>query len=256
MSLLTLDQANVWFGGVKAVAGVSLELEEGRLYGLVGPNGSGKTTLLNTISRVGPLTSGAISFGGRGIAGAPPDAVARMGMARTFQSIRLIRTLTVRENILLGADHIGDLDEPGGLFSRGRRRERQAQERADEAIERLALQRVASAMPSNLPYGTQRRVEIARAVSSRPRLLLLDEPVAGMNRDEREEISAVIMELRDSGLTQLLIEHDLRMIQRLCDHLFVMNFGKCVADGPPRETAALPVVQEAYLGKRVAGTER
>jgi branched-chain amino acid transport system ATP-binding protein len=239
-SLLRLEDVNVWFGGVRAVDGVSLELEPGRLYGLVGPNGSGKTTLVNAISRLTPLTSGTIWFDGRDVGALPAHAVARAGVARTFQLIRLIPTLTVRENVLLGAD-IHRLD--------GDRRARM-ETAADEALERLGIARLAHVRPGGLPYGTQRRVEIARALAMEPKLLLLDEPVAGSNRGERDELAAIIAELRDHGLTQLLIEHDLRTMLRICDHLFVMNFGRCVAEGEPKATAALPIVQEAYLGRR------
>ncbi len=245
--LLELDEVKVHFGGVKAVDGVCLNLEPGKLYGIVGPNGSGKTTLINAISRQVHLTGGKIAFDGAEISGLPAHAVSRAGLARTFQSIRLLPTLTVRENVLLAVD-----PRNGSWKTRGAAR-RRAAEAADAALERLHLTRVAGESPANLPYGTQRRAEIARAVAARPKLLMLDEPIAGMNREERNEIAEIMKSLRDDGLTQLLIEHDLRVVLNACDHLFVMNFGRLVAEGAPLETAALPEVQEAYLGRRRNG---
>jgi branched-chain amino acid transport system ATP-binding protein len=237
-TLLHLDDVKVHFGGVRAVDGVSIELERGKLYGIVGPNGSGKTTLINAISRFVPLTAGNVSFDGAALSGMRPFQASRAGLARTFQAIRLLPTLTVRENVLVAVDRLG------------RSQRRRAAEAADVALERLRLTRLAGEYPANLPYGTQRRVEIARAIAADPKLLMLDEPIAGMNREERAEIAEIMTELRAGGLTQLLIEHDLRTVLSVSDHIFVMNFGKCVAQGPPRETAALPEVQEAYLGRR------
>jgi branched-chain amino acid transport system ATP-binding protein len=248
MTLLSLTDLKVHFGGVKAVDGVSLELEPGRLYGLVGPNGSGKTTLVNAISRLVPLSGGTIAFTGRDITRAAPHTVSRAGMSRTFQGIRLLPTLTVRENIMLGADAL--LGGDGPRWRRGAGRSRAVAAAADGAIERLELAAVSGLYPTSLSYGAQRRVEIARSLVGKPSLLLLDEPVAGMSREERAEISTIVRSLREEGLTQLLIEHDLRMIQELSDHMFVMNFGRLVAEGEPRTTAALPVVQEAYLGRK------
>ncbi len=254
--VLTVDDAKVWFGGVRAVDGVTLRIEPGKLYGLVGPNGSGKTTLINAISGQTALTGGRIAFAGRDIASIATDRLSRAGIARTFQAIKLVPRLTVRENVLLGADRV---QRPRGAASgasgwRARRAlRRAAQHDVDEILERLDLGPLARQHPEGLPYGTQRRVEIARALASRPRLLLLDEPIAGMSGQERDEIAAVIRRLREDGLTQVLIEHDLQMILRNCDHLFVLNFGRCVAEGPPEETARLPIVQEAYLGRRDAG---
>jgi branched-chain amino acid transport system ATP-binding protein len=232
-ALLTLDNVKVHFGGVKAVDGVSIDLEPGKLYGIVGPNGSGKTTLINAISRLVHLTDGDITLDGTRMSGLKPFQVARHGVARTFQSIRLLPTLTVRENVLMAVD-----------------RKKNAKEATDAALERLQLTRIAGEYPDNLPYGTRRRIEIARAIASDPKLLMLDEPIAGMNREERAEIAEVMKSLRDDGLTQLLIEHDLRIVLNTCDHIFVMNFGEKVAEGPPHATAALPVVQEAYLGRK------
>lgn len=251
-TVLALDDVKVWFGGVRAVDGVTLELERGKLYGLVGPNGSGKTTLVNAISKLTRSTAGSIAFDGADVNRLEAHAMSRAGVSRTFQLIRLVPTLTVRENVLLG----GDLHRPRGL-ARWKRAvtaesDSQAEQDAADALERMGIAHLADAYPTGLPYGTQRRVEIARALAMRPKLLLLDEPVAGSSRRERDEIASIIAGLRDDGLTILLIEHDLRTLLRICDHLFVMNLGKVVASGEPKATAALPVVQEAYLGRRHA----
>lgn len=249
--LLQLDDVKVWFGGVKAVDGVSLTIEPGKLYGIIGPNGSGKTTLINAITRLAPLTAGTIRFAGQDISDAPPHVVARAGLARTFQAIRLLPTLTVRENILLGTDHVPVCVDGGGGSRREQRRNerKRASEAVDRAIERLGLAAVADELPASLPYGTQRRVEIARSVASGCRLLMLDEPIAGMSRGERDEIAAVLRSLREEGLTQILIEHDLRMVLKTCDYLYVLNLGTNLADGEPSETVARRDVQTAYLGK-------
>jgi ABC-type branched-subunit amino acid transport system ATPase component len=253
-SLLTLDDVKVHFGGVKAVDGITLNLEPGKLYGIVGPNGSGKTTLINAVSRFVPLTAGTIAFDGTQVSDMRPFEVSRHGVGRTFQAIRLLPTLTVRENVLMSVDRMRARGSASGaLWRRSRADRKHAEEAADAALERLHLTRIAGEYPDNLPYGTRRRIEIARAIATRPKLLMLDEPIAGMNREERTEIAEVMKSLRDDGLTQLLIEHDLRIVLSTCDHIFVMNFGKKVAEGPPRETAALPVVQEAYLGRKHDG---
>jgi len=246
---ITIDDVHVHFGGVRAVDGVSFEVRAGQLCGLVGPNGSGKTTLLNAISGIGPLTSGRIRIADLDATRRPAHQLFRDGLARTFQAIRLLPSLTVRENVLLGADRAGGAGRVWSPQERAARR-RRAGEAADRAIDRLGLAALAGNLPSGLSYGTQRRVEIARALASEPTVLLLDEPVAGMNRSERDEIAEILVSLRaQEGLTQVLIEHDLRMILALCDHLVVLNFGKRIAEGEPTSTASDPAVQEAYLGR-------
>jgi ABC-type branched-subunit amino acid transport system ATPase component len=257
MSSLALDDVKVHFGGVKAVDGVSFTLEPGRLYGIVGPNGSGKTTLVNAISGVTKVTAGAIRFEDNDITGVGPARVSRAGISRTFQNIKLLPSLTVRENVMVAVDWHradgADRPTPRAWQWRAKRAEsRRVREAADELLERLGLVEVADAEPDALPYGTQRRVEIARALAAQPRLLLLDEPLAGMNRQERNEISSLVTDLRDGGLTILMIEHDLRTLIRICDHFLIMNFGRLIAEGEPRATAALPEVREAYLGSQHA----
>jgi ABC-type branched-subunit amino acid transport system ATPase component len=241
MSLLVLDDIKVHFGGVKAVDGVSFSVEPGQICGVIGPNGSGKTTTLNAVTRAYRLTSGSVTFDGERIDGLPAHQLARRGLTRTFQGIRLIPQLTVRANIQLAAEQVG---------REGLRRSARSTSASvtDEVIERLALQRVASELPSALPYGTQRRVEIARALAARPKLVLLDEPVAGMSQSERDEIAQLLAGLRDSGVSLLVIEHDLKMLLELADHMVVLNFGRLLARGTPHETARRDDVRRAYLG--------
>lgn len=247
MPLLEIQNASVHFGGVRAVDGVTISFEAGRIHGLVGPNGSGKTTLVNAISGYATLTAGSIALADEVISGRRPDQIFLAGVSRTFQAIRLLPTLSVRENILLASDRLQFTE----AVAKGWRARRSARESlADEALGKLHLSPYATAVPADLPYGIQRRVEIARAVVARPKLILLDEPFAGMSRAERDELGDILLAISAEGYTMLVIEHDLRIIHRLCDHLFVMNFGKCIAEGTTRETAALPVVQEAYLGTR------
>ncbi|WP_433503156.1 ABC transporter ATP-binding protein [Pseudonocardia halophobica] len=236
----------VAFGGVRAVDGIDLTVPAGSLCGIVGPNGSGKTTLLNAVSGVQRLTEGTIVLGRRDTTGLSAHAVARTGVARTFQTIKLLPTLSVRQNVALGVDMHGT--------GAGAARRREATAATDRALERLGITAVADRSPEELSYGTRRRVEIARAIASGPSLLLLDEPLAGMNRAERVEIAELITGLRADGLTQLLIEHDLRTLLAVCDHLAVLHHGRLIAFGAPRETAARRDVRDVYLGRSDDGT--
>lgn len=249
-ALLELDDVKVWFGGVKAVDGVSLTINEGLIHGVVGPNGSGKTTLINAISRVTHVTAGAISFDGKDVTRARPFEVGRLGLARTFQGIRLVPTLTVLENVMLGVDYRLRRSDGRLRLAWSRSAQRLIEERAYAALERVGIAHQAKRRPDELSYGSQRRVEIGRGIAGSPRLLLLDEPVAGMNKQERAEIAELLVSLKDDGVTQLLVEHDLRMILDVSDHLFVANFGRLIAEGAPEETASRPEVREAYLGHR------
>jgi branched-chain amino acid transport system ATP-binding protein len=237
----------VHFGGVKAVDGVSFALTAGKIFGIVGPNGSGKSTLLGAVTRLVNLTRGILRFDGEDYHKAPPASLASRGMARTFQTVRLLQDLTVRENVQLGADV--DRNAARSLTpSRAGAARRAA--RADEAIDRTGLADYVKLRPGELSYGLQRRVEIARAIAADPRLLLLDEPTAGMNHHERHEVSELLQRLRSEGLTQVLVEHDVQMMVDTCDYLFAMNFGLLIAEGDPATVVREPSVQEAYLGKR------
>ena len=245
--VLEVRDVRVHFGGVKAVDGISIKLMPGLIYGIIGPNGSGKTTLIGAVTRLTKLTSGKLLFDGEEYQSIPASAVARKRVARTFQTVRLLPDLNVKDNIQLGADarKLGD----GQPFLR-RVLNRGTSPAVAEAVERTNLRGFETFYPSELSYGTQRRVEIARAMVTDPRLLLLDEPTAGMNQHERAEISALLRDLRSEGLCQLLVEHDVQMMLDTCDHVFVMNFGKLIAEGTPEDVVRAPQVQEAYLGRK------
>jgi branched-chain amino acid transport system ATP-binding protein len=249
--LLETRDLSVTFGGVKAVIDVSLALEPGTLYGLVGPNGSGKTTFLNAISRLVPTSGGQMLFDGADYTRISDTKVAAIGISRTFQTIRLLSSLNVEDNVKLGADVVGgrkrNLDWWFGRRS-ARRETRSVEALTAEALERVGLTHLAKRDPSKLSYGLQRRVEIARAIAMKPQLLLLDEPTAGMRESERTEIMELSLDLVAGGMTVLLVEHNLRMITSICSHLFVMYFGNCIASGDPREVMRTPAVQRAYIG--------
>jgi ABC-type branched-subunit amino acid transport system ATPase component len=244
MSVLELVDIKVHFGGVKAVDGISFAVEEGQLVGMVGPNGSGKSTTVNAITRTTGLTGGSISFEGRDVGSLRPHRLRRIGLVRTFQGIRLVPDLSVRDNVRLAAEQ---RDGRGGRWF-GRSERLSSDSAADAAIERLGLAGLRDEAPESLPYGTQRRVEIARALATDPSMLLLDEPVAGMNKSERAEIAEILRDLHADGLSMLVIEHDLRLLLELSDHLVVLDFGRLLAQGEPRATAGRADVRRAYLG--------
>ncbi len=253
--LLTIEGVSVYFGGLGAVQDVSLEVPEGKIVALIGPNGAGKTTLFNTASRLQKMTCGRIWFAGKDITRAATSEAARLGMARTFQNLRIYPNMSVLENVLVGCHR----HERTGLFGGGlglprqRREERASRERAMATLALLDLADMASLPAASLPYGSQRLVEIARALASEPRLLLLDEPAAGMNAAERAHLVDRIRRIHASGVTILLVEHDIELVMGISDHVFVLDYGKLISQGSPEMVKADPVVIEAYLGIKREG---
>jgi ABC-type branched-subunit amino acid transport system ATPase component len=257
--LLEVREARVLFGGVRALDGASLTVSEGELCGLIGPNGSGKSTLLGAISRLTGLTEGELVLDGTEYTHHPPHLAAELGIARTFQTVRLLGEMTVLANVMIGAGAQAVRHRPIVNWlhlPRIARDERGARAAAEEALERVGMHGHRHSHPQDLPYGMQRRVEVARALAARPRLLLLDEPTAGMSQGERTELGDVLVELHRDGLTQILVEHDLGMIHRVCSTAYALNFGKVIASGTPREVADDALVREAYLGRGAADDRR
>jgi ABC-type branched-subunit amino acid transport system ATPase component len=231
---LVLDGVGVRYGGVIALDDVSLAVEPGATLGLIGPNGAGKTTLINATTGIATLAAGTIALGARRLNGLPPHRIARAGIARTYQNIRLFGALDVRTNLAAGA-----FAQPGRL----------GDEEARALLERAGVSHLAhDALASALPYGDQRRLEIARALASRPAILMLDEPAAGMNPTETAHLVDTIRALAQSGIGVLLIEHDMTLVRAACDQVVVLNFGEVLARGTPAEIARDPAVIEAYLG--------
>lgn len=251
--LLEVDDLCKSFGGVEALSGYHLRIAAGELLGLIGPNGAGKTTAFNLLSGVLRPSGGHIRFAGREITGLPAHRFTALGIARTFQNIRLFRDLTVRENVM-AALHLrhgtGLLPTILGL-PRQRRAERDIADKAQALLGALGLADLADSLAADLPYGDQRRVEIARALATEPKLLLLDEPAAGMNHGESAELVRMIAEARETfGLTVILVEHDMRVVMGLCQRIQVINRGQVLAIGSPAEVQKNPAVVEAYLGRR------
>jgi ABC-type branched-subunit amino acid transport system ATPase component len=255
--VLECEQVSRTFGGLDAVDDVSLTVAEGEIFGLIGPNGAGKTTLFNIITGLLPPTGGRVRFRGEDLSGLGPDRVAARGIARTFQNIRLFREMTALENVSVG-QHLRTrttLLEAVVAARSYRVEEARVRSRGRALLDLVALGHRAEERARHLPYGDQRRLEIARALASEPRLLLLDEPAAGMNPAETQALMALIGRLRrEMGLTILLIEHDMKLVMGVCDRIAVLNFGKKIAQGPPEEVRRDPGVVTAYLGGRAAQT--
>jgi branched-chain amino acid transport system permease protein len=249
--LLEINQITRHFGGLCALAGVSFGVENGSVHGLIGPNGAGKTTLINILSGITPATSGSLRLGDLQIESFPAHKVAALGVARTFQNIRLFPALTCLENVIAGQHLVA----PRPLLPRlmclpaARRQEAAYQKQSLEILVRVGLGDRADLPAQHLSYGERRRLEIARALASRPRLLLLDEPVAGMRRQEMLGVAELIRSLASEGMTILLIEHNMAFVMELCSRITVLNFGSVITTGSPSEVGIHPEVIEAYLGK-------
>jgi branched-chain amino acid transport system ATP-binding protein len=248
--MLNLSSISKSFGGLHVLQDVNINVPQGSIFGLIGPNGAGKTTVFNLITGLLTPTGGSLTFDGQSIVGIKPHQITRRGIARTFQNIRIFKEMTLLENVVVGMHRHLNYGPAGLLLSLPgyRAHEKQARERALELLSWVKLDHKASDIADNLSYGDQRKLELARALATEPKLLLLDEPVAGMNTGEKVDLMSEIQNIKARGYTIFMIEHDMRFVMGLCDRIAVLNFGRIIAEGEPEAIRRNPQVIEAYLG--------